>query len=151
MSRLRGIPSIISPELIYTLARMGHGDEIVFADSNFPSFSTCKSGPELIDASGHPIPELLKAILPLFPLDCHVFNPAIVMGLVNSDKKKGIQVEIWNKYVDILESFETDRSITLLEIERFEFYERSKRAFAVVATSETALYGNIILKKGVIS
>ncbi|CAB4062081.1 fucU [Lepeophtheirus salmonis] len=96
----------------------------------FPLFQRVSQVQKLIDASGHPIPELLKAILPLFPLDCHVFNPAIVMGLVNSDKEKGI---------------------TLLEIEKFEFYERSKRAFAVVATSETALYGNIILKKGVIS
>nr|ACO10371.1 fucU homolog [Caligus rogercresseyi] len=88
MSRLRGIPSIISPDLLYTLAQMGHGDEIVPADSNFPSFSVSKCGPKLVDASGHSIPDLLQAILPLFPLDHYVFNPAIVMELVNADKKR---------------------------------------------------------------
>ncbi|XP_038639041.1 fucose mutarotase isoform X4 [Scyliorhinus canicula] len=112
---LRGIPSIISPDLLYALAKMGHGDEIVLADANFPTSSVCRSGPTEIRVDGLKIPELLKAILKLFPLDTYVSYP-----------KK------------------------LEAVERFKFYERARKSFAVVATGETALYGNLILKKGVI-
>ncbi|XP_075697941.1 fucose mutarotase isoform X4 [Rhinoderma darwinii] len=113
---LKGVPSVLSPELLYVLARMGHGDEIVLADANFPVSSISRSGPELVRADGLGIPKLLEAILQLFPLDTYVPRPA-----------------------------------PLEQVERFAFYERAKNAFAVVATGETALYGNLILKKGVIS
>ncbi|XP_048419142.1 fucose mutarotase isoform X1 [Stegostoma tigrinum] len=145
---LKGIPSIISPDLLYALARMGHGDEIVLADANFPTSSLCRFGPTEIRIDGLGIPELLQAILKLFPLDTYVSCPAAVMDLVNEDKAKGLQTPIWEKYQELLSN--TGCAKPLEKIERFAFYERTKASFAVVATGETALYGNLILTKGVI-
>ncbi|XP_018621562.1 fucose mutarotase [Scleropages formosus] len=146
---LRGIPSAISPELLYALARMGHGDELVFADANFPSSSICKCGPAEIRADGLHIPELLEAVLKLFPLDTYVHSPAAVMDLVDSDKQRGLAVQVWETYSRILKEAGSDKPLE--KVERFEFYERAKKAFAVVATGETSLYGNLIIKKGVIA
>ncbi|XP_041522372.1 fucose mutarotase isoform X2 [Chionomys nivalis] len=120
---LKGIPKVLSPELLFALARMGHGDEIGLA-----------------------IPQLLEAVLKLLPLDTYVESPAAVMELVPSDKERGLQTPIWNLYESLLLTAGCKKA--LMKIERFEFYERAKKAFAVVATGETALYGNIILKKG---
>ncbi|XP_078055755.1 fucose mutarotase [Mustelus asterias] len=146
---LKGIPSIISPELLYALAKMGHGDEIVLADANFPTSSVCRSGPTEIRADGVGIPELLQAILELLPLDTYVNCPGTVMEVVKEDKLKGLETPIWTKYMVSLSS--VGFTEMLERIERFEFYERAKKSFAVVATGETALYANLILKKGVIS
>lgn len=146
MVALKGIPKVLSPELLYALARMGHGDEIVLADGNFPTSSICQCGPVEIRADGLDIPQLLEAVLKLLPLDTYVESPAAVMDLVPSDKEKGLQTPIWNHYESLL--LEADCKKALMKIERFEFYERAKKAFAVVATGETALYGNILLKKG---
>ncbi|XP_068111452.1 fucose mutarotase [Hyperolius riggenbachi] len=145
---LKGIPFVLSPELLYVLARMGHGDEIVLADANFPVSSISRSGPELIRADGLGIPRLLKAVLQLFPMDTYVPKPAAVMDLVDSDKKKGLKAPVWDEYKELLSQAGCDAPIE--QVERFSFYERAKNAFAVVATGETALYGNLILKKGVI-
>ena len=90
MGRLKGVPKILSPDLLHAIASMGHGDEIVLADANFPAASTASEGARLIDASGHGIPDLLEAILQFFPLDTFVSNPVVLMDLVNSDKKKGM-------------------------------------------------------------
>ncbi|XP_033098794.1 fucose mutarotase-like [Anneissia japonica] len=148
---LKNIPPILSPELIYALAQMGHGDEIVLADANFPSSSVCKCGPTLIRADGHNIPELLEAILTLLPLDTYEIQPAFVMDVVPSDAVKfNPYPPIWNDYETILNRAE-HRKIGIGKVPRFDFYDRSKKAFAVVATGEKALYGNLILKKGVIS
>ncbi|XP_060895653.1 fucose mutarotase [Labrus mixtus] len=146
---LKGIPSILSPELLYTLAKMGHGDELVLADANFPASSICACGPKEIRADGLGIPQLLQAILRLLPLDTYVRSAAAVMDLVDSDKERGFTAPIvWDTYIDLIRDAEP---LTSLEkIERFAFYERAKKAYAVVATGETALYGNLILKKGVI-
>ncbi|XP_013358509.1 PREDICTED: fucose mutarotase isoform X2 [Chinchilla lanigera] len=142
---LKGVPALLSPELLYALARMGHGDEIVLADANFPSSSICRCGPVEIRADGLGIPKLLEAVLKLLPLDTYVESPAAVMELVPDDKERGLQTPVWKDYeILLLQS-------ALAKIERFEFYERAKKAFAVVATGETALYGNIILKKGTIA
>ncbi|XP_028643007.1 fucose mutarotase [Grammomys surdaster] len=146
MVALKGIPKVLSPELLFALARMGHGDEIVLADANFPTSSICQCGPVEIRADGLNIPQLLEAVLKLLPLDTYVESPAAVMDLVPSDKKKGLQTPIWDHYESLL--LKADCKKALMKIERFEFYERAKKAFAVVATGETALYGNIILKKG---
>ncbi|XP_071946793.1 fucose mutarotase-like isoform X1 [Antedon mediterranea] len=147
---LKNIPSIISPELLYALAQMGHGDEIVLADANFPSSSICKSGPILIRADGNDIPGLLKAILTLLPLDTYVDQPAVVMQLVDSDAQRQLKTPVWEIYKEMLTEAE-GRQIELRKVERFKFYDRARTAFAVVATGEKALYGNLILKKGVIS
>ncbi|KAL4698705.1 hypothetical protein H8959_011362 [Pygathrix nigripes] len=162
MVALKGVPALLSPELLYALARMGHGDEIVLADLNFPASSICQCGPLEIPRAGgletecRPlcppglgIPPLLEALLKLLPLDTYVESPAAVMELVPSDKERGLQTPVWTEYESILHRAGCTRA--LAKLERFEFYERAKKAFAVVATGETALYGNLILKKGVLA
>uniref|UniRef100_A0A8C0MLG7 Fucose mutarotase n=2 Tax=Canis lupus TaxID=9612 RepID=A0A8C0MLG7_CANLF len=146
---LKGVPALLSPELLYALARMGHGDEIVLADVNFPTSSICKCGPEELRADGLGIPPLLEAVLQLLPLDTYVESPAAVMELVPSDRKRGLQTPVWGTYQSILSGAGCGGA--LATVERFAFYERAKKAFAVVATGETALYGNLILRKGVLA
>ncbi|RDD43518.1 Fucose mutarotase [Trichoplax sp. H2] len=234
MVMLKNIPSILSPEMLYALGRMGHGDELdtkeksndqavmrksssvlmfhlwviillatfdrfthqsrifvstnrgrsffttrqllhlkkaqliislqflnlncckfyatssVLADANFPSASVAKAGPEIIRADGVTIPQLLDAILQLMPLDTYSAYMAAVMDLVDSDKQRGLKTPVWQVYSDIIEKHE-GKKVPLHKIERFEFYDQAKKAFLVIATGETALYGNLILKKGVIS
>ncbi|XP_034537244.1 fucose mutarotase [Notolabrus celidotus] len=145
---LKGIPSILSPELLYALAKMGHGDELVLADANFPASSICACGPKEIRADGLGIPQLLKAILKLLPLDTYVPHAAAIVDLVDSDKRRGIDVPLWGIYAHLLREAGSQTSLEI--VERFAFYDRAKKAYAVVATGETGLYGNLILKKGVI-
>ncbi|XP_070539671.1 fucose mutarotase-like [Ptychodera flava] len=147
---LRGVPRIVSPELLDALARMGHGDEIVLADAYFPTSSICQHGPKEIRADGHGIPELLDAITKLMPLDQYVDEPANVMDLVPSDKEKGLKTPVWDKYQAIINKAE-GKEVKIGRIERFAFYDRAKTTFAVVHTGETAQYGNLILKKGVLT
>ncbi|KAM4851458.1 fucose mutarotase isoform 2-T2 [Thomomys bottae] len=149
MVALKGIPALLSPELLFALARMGHGDEIVLADANFPTSSICQCGPAEIRADGLGIPVLLEAVLKLLPLDTYVESPAAVMELVPSDKERGLKTPVWKDYELLL--LRAGCTKALVTIERFEFYERAKKAFAIVATGETALYGNIILKKGTLA
>ena len=140
---LKGIPPIISPELLKIIAEMGHGDELVLADGNFPSVSNAQ---RLVRSDGHPIPPILDAILTLLPLDEYVDQPVGLMAVVPGDDTKP---SIWDEYREIVAKH--DRRASDFEfVERFAFYERAARAFAVVATGEGALYANIILKKGVI-
>ncbi|KAM6186718.1 fucose mutarotase isoform 1-T1 [Rhynchocyon petersi] len=145
---LKGVPALLSPELLYALARMGHGDEIVLADANFPTSSLCQCGPLEIRADGLGIPQLLEAVLKLLPLDTYVEIPAAVMELVPSDQTRGLQTPVWKQYESLLHQAGCTKPLE--KVERFAFYERAKKAFAVVATGETALYGSIILKKGVL-
>jgi len=141
---LKGIPPILSPELLKVLAEMGHGDELVLADGNFPAVTNAQ---RLVRADGHGVPPLLEAILQLFPLDPYVDHPVALMAVVPGDPTKPT---IWDEYRQVISSAEP--SFTDFEyVERFAFYDRAKAAFAVVATTESALYANIILKKGVIA
>jgi L-fucose mutarotase len=139
---LKGIPSILSPELLKVLMEMGHGDELVIADGNFPAASIAQ---RLVRSDGNMVPELLEAILEFFPLDRYVPNPVALMALVPGETYKP---EIWKTYRAICkkQQYFTDFE----SVERFAFYERAQKAYAVIATSETALYANIILKKGVV-
>lgn len=140
---LKNIPSILSPDLLKVLMEMGHGDEIVIADGNFPSASIAQ---RLIRLDGHGVPEILEAVLKLFPLDTYVQAPVSLMAVVPGDK---IQPIIWEVYRKIIqESMEQCKDFE--HVERFAFYERARKAYAVVATGESALYANIILKKGVV-
>ncbi len=138
---LKKIPKILSPELVKTLMEMGHSDEIVIADGNFPA-ATCAK--RLIRADGHNVLELLTSILELFPLDTYA-TPVFLMEKVKGDK---VETPIWDEYRNIINNFDNNAKIE--NIERFEFYERAKNAFAVIAIGEKALYANIILKKGVV-
>ena len=140
---LKGVPSIISPDLISVLMAMGHGDELVIADGNFPSASLAK---RLLRADGHGVPPLLEAILQFLPLDTFVPRAVALMGVVPGDTAK---TDIWEEYRRILRRH--DSSFRDFEmVERFAFYERARSAYAILATGEMAVYANIILKKGLV-
>lgn len=142
---LKGIPNILSPELLCALSQMGHGDELVIADGNFPCHSVGENS-IVIRADGHGVPEILDAILQLFPLDTYTQKPVGLMSVVDGD---AVETPIWDKYNELLEKYEpTHHQIEY--IERFAFYERAKNAYLIIATSEKALYANVILKKGVV-
>ena len=139
---LKNIPSIISPELLKILHEMGHSDEIVIGDGNFPAASNAK---RLVRADGHGVPELLDAILQLFPLDTYVEAPVMLMQVTPGDD---VDPVIWKDYRKIVDKHQNN--VNFEEIERFAFYERARDAYAIVATGESALYANVILKKGVV-
>lgn len=140
---LKNVPKNLSPELLKVLMEMGHGDEIVIADGNFPSASHAQ---RLVRADGLGTSELLSSILELFPLDIYVEKAITVMEVAKGDNYNPV---IWKTYEQvILEKRVENKQIAY--VERFNFYERSKRAYAIVSTSEESLYANIILKKGVV-
>lgn len=141
---LKHIPAILSPDLLKIMMEMGHGDELVLADGNFPAAGYAK---RLVRADGLGVPELLEAILHLFPLDTYSACPVSLMEVVPGDPVKPI---IWEQYRKLIDAGSADRSIMIEQVERFAFYERAKQAYAIVATGETALYANVILKKGVV-
>ena len=140
---LKGIPSILTPELLKVLMEMGHGDELVLADDNFPKFAHPAN---VIRLDGHGIPEILDAILRFLPLDSYVEHPTILMAVTDGDP---YVPEIWEEYRRIAAKYEPEGAREEA-IDRFAFYERARKAYAVVTTGETALYANIILKKGVV-
>ena len=140
---LKHIPPCISPELMSVLMRMGHGDEIVLADGNFPAESHAQ---RIVRADGHGVPELLDAILKFFPMDTFVDHSASVMEPVDPATP---EPPIWSEYRTLLQRHE-GRDMELKPVERFRFYDFARAAFAIVATGETAIYANLILKKGVV-
>lgn len=141
---LKGIPTIIPPVLLKVLCEMGHGDEIVIADGNFPSESVGKDA-IVIRMDGHGVPEILDAVLSLVPLDQYVEKPACLMDRVKGDNA---DVSIWKTYDKLLNKHEGKSLDDVQMLERFEFYDRAKSAYAVIATSERSQYANVILKKG---
>ncbi|MDR2138488.1 MAG: hypothetical protein LBP50_02925 [Tannerella sp.] len=138
---LKGIHPILSPELLKILAEMGHGDEIVFGDSNFPAASHAQ---RLVRADGHRITSLLEALLPLFPLDYAVDFTAVLMQY-RGDREP----TVWNRYREILGAW-PDGDKTWLTIQKSAFYERAGKAYCVVATGESEGFANLILRKGVV-
>jgi L-fucose mutarotase len=139
---LVGISPLLSPELLATLYRMGHGDEIVLADAHFPGHSVNNN---TLRADGLGVADLLEAILPLFVLDQYVDSPVFTMDAVPGDTLDPA-VEASYRAASVKSWPDTPK---IARVERFSFYEQAKQAFAVVMTGETAKYGNIILKKGV--
>ena len=138
---LKNIPKIISPDLLKILCEMGHGDEIVIGDANFPAVT---NGKRVVRADGIGGVELLEAILEVIPLDTYAEANFMLMKTTNGDPTP----EIWHKYRSVTNKMEQNTKEKMLE--RFEFYDRAKNAFAVIASGEEAIYANIILKKGVI-
>ncbi|MBQ7637446.1 MAG: fucose isomerase [Clostridia bacterium] len=138
---LKGIPAEISPELLKILCEMGHGDEIVLGDGNFPAASNAK---RLVRADGLGVPQMLNAVLKLIPLDTYVDSPVMLMATLETEPTP----EIWADYERIVT--ENNGKTNVTQLERFDFYERARNAYAVVATGETAIYANVILKKGVV-
>lgn len=143
---LKGIPAIISPELLKVLCEMGHGDTIVIADGNFPSESMGKDA-KVLRFDGHGVPEILDAILKLMPLDTYVKNPVKLMEVVPGDN---VATPIWDTYKKIIEKHDPRGEETVGSVDRFGFYDEAKKAYAIIATSERAIYANILLQKGVV-
>ena len=141
---LKGISPILSPQLLKVLCEMGHSDTIVIADGNFPAETMGKDA-IVIRMDGHGVPEILEAILEVFPLDQYIEKPVSLMERVPGDEA---DVSIWKTYEAMISKVE-ERGISVIDkLERFTFYEASKKAYAVIATSETSQYANVILQKG---
>ena len=143
---LKGIPKIISPELLKILCEMGHGDELTIGDGNFPGHTNAKVE---IRMDGHGVPEILDAILKIFPLDPYVEHPVMLMQKMAGDT---VETPIWDTYKEIVAKYDDRGADAFTEIDRFEFYDRTREKSSVVIMSgESALYANVILKKGVIT
>ncbi|MBV9170551.1 MAG: hypothetical protein JOZ81_10745 [Chloroflexi bacterium] len=140
---LKGLNRLLSPELLYVLAQMGHGDEIALVDANFPAVSTAH---KLVRLEGCDLPTAASAILSLLPLDTFVEQPVAAMQVVG---KPSEVPDVQRDVLEIAQRIEA-RTIAVERVERFAFYERAKRAFAVVATTEARPYGCVIFVKGVI-
>lgn len=140
---LKGIPAILSPELLKVLMEMGHGDTIVIADGNFPGAAMAQ---RLVRLDGHRAAPLLDAILMLMPLDTYVDAPVSLMEVVPGDK---VETPIWDEYAAIVEKHAPGTQTG--HIERFKFYDVAKEAYCIIQTGESALYANILLQKGVVT
>lgn len=142
---LKNIPSILSPMLLKTLCEMGHSDRLVIADGNFPSESMGKDA-IVIRCDGHGVPELLDAILIVFPLDTYVEKPVNLMQVVEGDN---VETPIWDTYNQIVSKHDQRGTDAIGTIERFAFYEQSKSCYCIIATGEKSMYANVMLQKGV--
>ncbi|MCI8895819.1 MAG: fucose isomerase [Lachnospiraceae bacterium] len=143
---LKGIPKILSPELLKVLCEMGHSDRLVISDGNFPAESMGKDA-IVIRCDGHGVPELLDAILKVFPLDTYVEKPVNLMEVMPGDD---VETPIWDTYKEIISRYDARGAEAVGNIERFRFYEEAKTAYAIIATGESALYANVMLQKGVV-
>ena len=141
---LKGISPLIPPELLKILCEMGHGDEIVIADGNFPAESVGKNA-KVIRMDGHNVPEILKAVLELVPLDQYVERPVSLMDRVPGDNA---DISVWKEYERILFAAEGKGMESVNLLERFELYRQAEHAYAIIATGERRQYANVILKKG---
>lgn len=137
---LNGIPKNVSPDLLKILMEMGHGDEIVLSDGNYPATS---SGNLLVRCIGLGVPELLESILTLMPLDDYVDSPVAMMEAPGADEPP-----VWETYRQIIRKHCGEVKITHMEHDAF--IERARKTYAIVATSEEATYANILLRKGVV-
>lgn len=143
---LKGIPKILSPELLKVLCEMGHSDRLVIADGNFPAESVGRDA-VVIRMDGHGTCEILEAVLQVFPLDTYVEHPMNLMQVMPGDP---VETPIWKRYEEIVERVDGKEKSAVGQIERFSFYEEARKAYAIIATGETALYANIMLQKGVV-
>ncbi len=143
---LKGIPAILSPELLKVLCEMGHSDRLIIADGNFPAESMGKNA-IVVRADGHGACEILDAILQVFPLDTYVEKPVNLMQVMKGDN---VETPIWDEYEKIVAKYDERGGKAIGNIDRFDFYDESKTAYAIIATGENAIYANIMLQKGVI-
>lgn len=145
---LKGIPKILSPELLKVLCEMGHSDTLCIGDGNFPAETMGKNA-IVIRADGHDVPALLDAILQVFPIDTYVDKPVTLMELTPGDVGK-VETPIWDEYKRIVAKYDARGAEAVGNMERFAFYEAAKKCYCVIATGESALYANVILQKGVV-
>jgi len=143
---LKGIPKILSPELLKVLCEMGHSDRLVIADGNFPAETMGKDA-IVIRMDGHGACDVLEAILKVFPLDTYVEKPVNLMEVMAGDN---VETPIWDEYARIVAAEDARGKDAIGQIERFAFYEEAKKAYAIIATGEGALYANVMLQKGVV-
>ena len=145
---LKGIPAILSPELLKVLCEMGHSDRLVISDGNFPAETMGKDA-IVVRMDGHGVPEILDAILQVFPLDTYVEKPVNLMELMDCDKGV-IETPIWDEYKAIFAKHDERGADAVGNIERFKFYDEAKTCYAIIATGESAVYANVMLQKGVV-
>ena len=145
---LKGIPAILSPELLKVLCEMGHSDRIVISDGNFPAETMGKDA-IVVRMDGHGVPEILDAILQVFPLDSYVEKPVNLMELMDCDKGV-IETPIWDEYKAIVAKYDDRGADAVGNIDRFDFYDEAKKCYAIIATGESAVYANVMLQKGVV-
>ncbi len=143
---LKGIPKILSPELLKVLCEMGHSDRLVIGDGNFPAETMGKDA-IVIRMDGHSACDVLEAILQVFPLDTYVEKPVNLMQVMPGDN---VETPIWAEYEKIVAANDKRGADAIGQIERFAFYEEAKKAYAIIATGESALYANVMLQKGVV-
>ena len=143
---LKGISPLISPELLKVLCEMGHGDRIMIGDGNFPAESVGKNA-IVIRCDGHGVPELLDAILSLIPLDEYVEKPVRLMAVAKGDNA---ETPIWDTFAEIVEKYDSRGRDAIGFYERYEYYDETRKCYALVATGETAIYANVMLTKGVV-
>ena len=143
---LKGLPEILSPALLKVLCEMGHSDRLVIADGNFPVESMGKNC-ITIRMDGHGVPEILDAILKVFPLDTYVEHPVNLMEVMAGDN---VETPIWDTYKEIIAKHDERGAAVVGNIERFAFYEEAKKVYCIISTGEKALYANIMLQKGVV-
>lgn len=137
---LKGVPKLLSPELLKALCEMGHGDELVIADANFPCNSV---NAHVIRADGIKGTDMLNAILDVIPTDTYVDSNIMLMKTINGDPTP----EIWEEYEQIAKK---DKDAKVSKIERPDFYKKAEKAYLVIATGEERIYANVIVRKGVI-
>ena len=145
---LKGIPAILSPELLKVLCEMGHSDRLVIADGNYPTESMGKNC-ITIRMDGHGVPEILDAILQVFPLDTYVEKPVNLMQLMPNDVGR-VATPIWDTYKEIVAKYDERGDEAVGNIDRFDFYDEAKNVYCIIATSEAAVYANVMLQKGVV-
>lgn len=140
---LKGIPSILTPELLKILMEMGHGDTLCIGDGNFPAASMAQ---RLVRLDGHDVPPILDAVLRFLPLDTFVEQPVTLMAVVRPDDP---QPPIWDAFRKIVEH-RSPEATGIEFVDRFAFYDLARASYAIVATGETAIYANVILTKGIV-
>jgi L-fucose mutarotase len=145
---LKGIPSMLSPELLKVLCEMGHSDRLVIGDGNFPAGVIGKET-KIIRYDGHGIPALLDAILTVMPLDAYVEHPVLMMQLMDCDVGK-IATPIWDEYREIIARHDPRGASAIQPIDRFKFYDEARTCYLAIPTGEQAVYANLILQKGVV-
>ena len=146
---LKNIPSILSPELLKVLSEMGHSDRICIGDGNFPGATMAKAeNAVFLRADGHGIPELLDAILQVFPLDTYVETPVMLMEKMECDRD--LDIPVWDEYKKVVAKYDDRGDAAVGSYERFEFYEQAKKCYCILQSGETAIYANVILQKGVV-
>ena len=141
---LKNIDPRLSPELLYVLRAMGHGDELAIVDANYPGES---AGPRVIRLDALSATQTLDIVLSVFPLDTFVPDACVRMEVVGKGSK---EQPIFDEFRALIAERE-GANFKLHKLERYKFYERASQGFAVIITGERRLYGNIILKKGVIA